>query len=329
SAKRNAVVQGALARTLARTRSTTQFVQLVEKYDARDWLDELVRVALEKPNETVGVESARLVLAWGGTPRFAALIAGRNESVSRRALTVLGRNFTPAVDSIVVGVVMDRRRAVGLRQWAVQSMGNGPAGTQRLLRLVQSKVLPEDMKPAAAGVLFSSNAAVRDSAAKYLTAQSATTRGGRTLPPIMALAARTGDPADGRVTFQRTCTACHVAQGTGIDFGPGLTEIGDKLPKAGLYMAILDPNAGVAFGYEGYVVRTRDGQQLAGYIASETDTELVLKMAGGIERRVPKRSVVERKRMDGSLMPKGLERALTEAQLVNLVEYLSTLRRAR
>lgn len=94
-------------------------------------------------------------------------------------------------------------------------------------------------------------------------------------------------------------------------------------------MAIFDPSAGVAFGYEGYVVRTRDGQQFTGYIASETDTELVLKMVGGIERRVPKNRIVERKRMDGSLMPMGLERALTEAQLVNLVEYLYTLRRAR
>lgn len=329
STRSNAVVQSALARTLASARGTTQFVQLVERYDVRDQLDELIRVALAKPSETVGVEAARLALAWGGAPRFAALIGGRDESVSRRALTVLGRNFTPAVDSIVVAVVMDRRRTVGLRQWAVQAMGNGPAGTQRLLRIVQSNGLPADLKPAAASVLFSSNAAVRDSAAKYLTPPSATTLDGKTLPSLMTLAARTGDPADGRVVFQRTCTSCHVAQGTGIDFGPGLTEIGDKLPKAGLYMAILDPSAGVAFGYEGYEVGTRDGQQLAGYIASETDNELVLKMVGGIERRVPKRSVVERKRMDGSLMPKGLERALTEAQLVNLVEYLSTLRRAR
>ena len=123
--------------------------------------------------------------------------------------------------------------------------------------------------------------------------------------------------------------ACHVAQGAGIDFGPALSEIGDKLPKAGLYMAILDPSAGVAFGYEGYDIRTRDGQQLMGYIASETDTELVVKMIGGIERRVPKSSVVERKRMESSLMPHGLERTMTEAELVHLVEYLSTLRRPR
>jgi hypothetical protein len=39
--------------------------------------------------------------------------------------------------------------------------------------------------------------------------------------------------------------------------------------------------------------------------------------------------VVERPRMDSSLMPQGLERAMTEADLVHLVEYLPSLRRPR
>ena len=323
------VVQAALQRTLAATRGSADYVALVERYDARDQVEELVRLALGKPNETAGSEAARVALMWGAGSRFAQVVHGADESSARRALAVLGRNFRPEVDSIVVGMVLDQSRAVGLRRWAVQSMGSGPAGTQRLLRLVQAGRITDDLKPAAAAVLFSSSAAVRDSAAKYLTPPPATTADGRTLPSLQALAARSGDPLAGRAVFQRTCTACHVAQGVGADFGPGLSEIGDKLPKAGLYMAILDPSAGVAFGYEGYDIRTRDGQRLMGYIASETDTEIVVKMAGGIERRIPKASIAERTRMDVSLMPQGLERGMTEAELVHLVEYLSTLRRAR
>ena len=325
----NALVQAALQRTLSATRGTAQYVTLVEKYDARDQLDELIRLALAKPNETAGSEAARLALAWGGAPRFSAYILGKDDAVARRALSVLGRNFNPQVDSIFTGVVLDSSRAVSLRRTAVQTMGNGPAGTQRLLRLVQAGRLSSDLKAAAAGVLFSSTPAIRDSAAKFLTPPAATTLDGKTLPSLQTLAGRSGDAVAGRVVFQRACAACHVAQGTGVDFGPGLTEIGDKLPKAGLYMAILDPSAGIAFGYEGYTVRTRDGQQIMGYIASETDKEIVVKMIGGIERRVPKSSVTERKRLDGSLMPHGLERGMTEAELVHLVEYLSTLRRPR
>jgi putative heme-binding domain-containing protein len=96
-----------------------------------------------------------------------------------------------------------------------------------------------------------------------------------------------------------------------------------------LYVAILDPSAGISFGYEGWTVRTKDGQTLVGMITSETDDELAMKLIGGIQRRVPKSTIADRKRMDGSLMPHGLERTMSEADLVNLVEYLSTLRRAR
>jgi putative heme-binding domain-containing protein len=322
-------VQEALRRTLAATRGTASYVELTERFDARSELDELIRLALARPNETVGAEAGRLAMSWGGAPRFAAMAHGSDDGSARRALSVLGRNFTPQADSIVVGVLLDSSRAIDLRRWAVQSMGNGPAGQQRLLSLVQAGRVRAELKPAAGSVLFSSAPAIRDSAARYLTPPPSTTLDGHALAPLGQLAARTGDAESGRAVFQRSCTACHVAQGTGNDFGPALTEIGDKLPKSGLYMAILDPSAGISFGYEGYTVRTKDGLQLVGIVSSETDDELVMKFTGGIQRRVPKSSIVERKRMDASLMPQGLERGMTEADLVHLVEYLSSLRRAR
>ena len=76
-------------------------------------------------------------------------------------------------------------------------------------------------------------------------------------------------------------------------------------------------------------MRTKDGQQLVGIVSSETDDELTMKLIGGVQRRVPKSTIVERKRMEGSLMPQGLERGMSEADLVHLVEYLSSLHRAR
>jgi len=44
---------------------------------------------------------------------------------------------------------------------------------------------------------------------------------------------------------------------------------------------------------------------------------------------VPKSTIADRKRMETSLMPQGLERTMSEADLVHLVEYLSTLHRQR
>lgn len=329
AAKDDPNVKAALARTLGATRGTTQFPLLAEKYDARDQLDELVRLALWKPNETAGADAARIALAWGGAPRFQQHVRGRDTDAARRALSVLGRNFGPSVDSIVVGTVLDSKRPLALRKWAVQSMGNAFAGQKRLLALVQAKRLPSELEPAASGVLFSAPSAIRDSAPRYLTPPRASTLDGHALPPIMTLAARSGDAALGRAVFERTCVACHVVGAAGTDFGPPLSEIGDKLPKSGLLLAILDPSAGIGFGYEGYTIRLKDGQQLIGMISSETDSELSVKLIGGVQRRVPKSSVVERRRMESSLMQQGLERGMTEAELVHLVEYLSSLRRPR
>jgi putative heme-binding domain-containing protein len=331
SAKDVPEVKAALARSLASVRGTPKFVELVERYDVRDQLDELVRLAIEKPNETAGTEAARVAIAWGGAPRLGAVATGADGDgdAARRAITVLSRNFSARVDSIVVGAVLDTSRGLELRRWAVQSLGNSYNGTQRLLALVQAGRIGAELKPAAGSVLFSAGSEVREAAAKFLTPPPSTTLDGKTLAPLLTLAARTGDATTGRAVFQRSCTSCHVAAGVGTDFGPALTEIGDKLPKSGLYLAILDPSAGISFGYEGWTVRTRDGQTLVGMLSSETDDELTMKLIGGIQRKVPKSTIAERKRMDASLMPHGLERTMSEADLVNLVEYLSTLKKGR
>jgi putative heme-binding domain-containing protein len=290
----------------------------------------LVRLAVAKPNETMGSEAARLALSWGAAPKFAALIGGPDDAAARRALAVLGRNFTPAADTMMTVVVLDSSRALDLRRSAVQSIGTGYGGWLRLIALARDKKLPKQLEPAASAALFAAaSPEIRDSAAKYLTPPPSTTLDGKTLPPLATLAARTGEAPAGRAVLERTCTACHVVGSTGTDFGPALTEIGDKLPKSGLLLAILDPSAGISFGYEGWTIRTRDGQQLVGMISSETDDEVTMKLIGGIQRRVPKNTIVERKRMDTSLMPHGLERTMSENDLVNLVEYLSTLHRQR
>ena len=65
----------------------------------------------------------------------------------------------------------------------------------------------------------------------------------------------------------------------GIDIGPGLSEIGSKLPKSELYVANVKPNAGVSFDYEGWTIHTKQGGVLAGVVAESND-ELTVRMVG-------------------------------------------------
>ncbi len=74
----------------------------------------------------------------------------------------------------------------------------------------------------------------------------------RPLPPIAELIKSRGDPQKGASIFRRDtvgCLKCRQINGEGVDFGPNLSEIGTKLAKEAIYESILDPSAGIAFGF--------------------------------------------------------------------------------
>jgi putative heme-binding domain-containing protein len=120
-----------------------------------------------------------------------------------------------------------------------------------------------------------------------------------------------------------------VVNGQGIDYGPGLSEIGDKLSRDALYKSILHPSEGISFGYEGYTVELTDGSTVTGYILSKTEDELKLRMYGGMTNTYPMSEVARVEQMEQSLMFDNLERSMTQQELVDLVEYLTTLRNAQ
>ena len=86
------------------------------------------------------------------------------------------------------------------------------------------------------------------------------------------------------------------------------------------------PDAGINFGYEGYLVETHNGRKSVGYIISQTDDLVVLKMAGGVTIEISKPDIAKITRLENSLMPSGLDRAMSEQELVDLIEYLATLK---
>src|SRR5690606_20636431 len=135
-----------------------------------------------------------------------------------------------------------------------------------------------------------------------------------------------GDPVAGKSVYTTFCASCHIADGAGIDFGPGLSDIGNKLSRSFLYSSIIYPNAGINFGYEGQNIQLKDGTQLMGYILTDSENEVTLKMMGATIRKVSKMDIEKMEPMDNSLMPEGLNKLMKEQDLVNLVAYLETLK---
>jgi len=136
-----------------------------------------------------------------------------------------------------------------------------------------------------------------------------------------------GNTAKGKEIFSMYCTVCHQVNGQGTDFGPKLSEIGTKLPKEALYAAIFEPSAGIGFGYEGFEVTLKDGSSVSGIISSKTETDLIMKLPGGTTQEFKMTQVKSIKQMADSMMPAGLQDAMNTDELVNLVEYMSSLKK--
>lgn len=112
----------------------------------------------------------------------------------------------------------------------------------------------------------------------------------------------------------------------GTEFGPGLSDIGAKLSRSALYTAILQPSAGISFNYAGESIRLDDGTVVTGIVSSETASEITLRLPGGISTRYETARVASRTPLEVSLMPEGLAQTMTEQELVDVVEYMASLR---
>ncbi|MCB9915806.1 MAG: c-type cytochrome [Planctomycetes bacterium] len=139
------------------------------------------------------------------------------------------------------------------------------------------------------------------------------------------LAARAGDATRGREVFRATCAACHKVGGEGGAIGPVLDGVGAK-GREGLLRAILTPSAGVESGYRTLVVRTTGGELLDGFLAAEDDEAIVLRRKDREDLRLPRAEIASARFDRLSLMPAGQLEALADADAVDLLSFLQSLR---
>jgi putative heme-binding domain-containing protein len=94
-------------------------------------------------------------------------------------------------------------------------------------------------------------------------------------------------------------------------------------PADQLVTAILDPNQAVEPRYIAYSATTTDGRAFAGVISSETGNSLTLKAPGGVEQTFLRHDLKELASLKRSLMPEGLEQAISPQQMADLLAYLN------
>jgi putative heme-binding domain-containing protein len=140
-----------------------------------------------------------------------------------------------------------------------------------------------------------------------------------------------GDPARGFQVFRASrdesmCIRCHTVYGVGEKVGPDLSDIGARYGREEILSSILEPSLRIAEGYRSTSLELADGRVVFGMVRQETADEIEIHDTNGELRTIDKLDVDRRGMLDTSVMPDGLWSTLSKEDLVDLLEWLTTLR---
>lgn len=139
---------------------------------------------------------------------------------------------------------------------------------------------------------------------------------------FLPLLAKSGDAKEGKLHFKKHCAVCHTHSGEGQKVGPDLTGMAVH-PKHELLVHLLDPSRSVEGNYRLYQVVLEDGKVMNGLLASETKTSLEIFDAEGKKHVLQRDNVAQLIATPKSLMPDGFEKQLKEAEIIDLLEFLT------
>ncbi|MBY5958661.1 HEAT repeat domain-containing protein [Membranicola marinus] len=136
-----------------------------------------------------------------------------------------------------------------------------------------------------------------------------------------------GDVGRGRDLFfgKAICSTCHAIGQDGDDFGPDLTNIGAIRSKHDLLEAIAFPSVSFAREYETYVIKTAERTYTGVLKESLAEDVVVVKTAPGQEIRIAREDILSMEPGDLSLMPPGLDQALSNQELSDLIAFMEAL----
>ncbi len=140
-----------------------------------------------------------------------------------------------------------------------------------------------------------------------------------------------GDASTGETIFwnKGACGACHRVGIKGSSVGPDLTRVGRQRSFEYLKTSLLKPNADVTSGYATVTVETRDGRKIVGVERGYDNFSAQFVDLSGKYYSFERDDVVSMKREPRSLMPATYAQLFTQAEIVDLLAYLSSLRGVR
>ena len=263
----------------------------------------------------------------GNTDAFAALLSDDNAPIRLRqvAADALGGMGRPEAARVLIQHYA--RMPADLKPMAVNALTRTAASAGVLLDAVKAKTIPvSDLNANHARQIAALN---NPDLAQRLTAVWGKVKTERD-PERAKLVekyreivnAGKGDPLAGWAVFDAQCGQCHTIYGRGGQVGPDITGVGrDDLTA--VLTNLLDPNLVIGNPYFVHVARRKNGTVFSGLLVEQSDERIVLKDQTRTES-IPKSELDRLVVQEISMMPEGLEQAMTEQQFRDLVAFLLT-----
>jgi putative heme-binding domain-containing protein len=143
---------------------------------------------------------------------------------------------------------------------------------------------------------------------------------------VSEISATEGNFDDGRVQFYQNCIVCHSAGEGGGEFGPSLANIDRKFDRTELLNAIIDPDASMNFGYEPWLITTKDGEATFGRLLTNGEI-VVIKDPYGDRHIFNDENIEQKLRLRTSIMPDPADLNLSDQDLADITRYLMDMNR--
>ena len=308
----------------------SMFVELAHRFGNEERDKKLMRLALEKSEDRLGASAMATLMKRQklGTVQYALQQA--DEEQFEKYVNSLIRCGRKQGGHVLAGYMDRKENPMDRRIVAVRALGKTNSGAGDLLWRVQNKKYDLELEPVIAATLHSVPwGYIRDATEKYFPRPPS--KNAKPIPAITELVARKGDVENGLAVYKGvgTCAKCHVVNGEGIEIGPNLSEIGDKLSRESMFESILYPSAGISHNYENWMVATEEGELISGLLLTKTESVTTIKDVNGVVHNINADDIEEQKRLKLSLMPADLVKEMSEQDLVDLVDYLMTLKKAK
>ncbi len=324
----SAVAMYALENVLRSLEGTRGYLDFVLKFNLTSESPRLLELGIKQAGNDLGRSAVRALFQFNAEKLILNVLEGSDSAKIKSIILALGGVGTSKSVNLIQSVAFSDQFPVEVRKYAASRLGRSSEGEQRVLQLLRSKSVPDELIPdvvnSVSGAWMKS---IRTEAQSYLPKKVEKPEEVKVLPTVSSLASFKGIPSKGKLVFASQCAVCHKVNNDGFDFGPKLTEIGSKYDRDGMLKAIVQPNEGISFGYEGWTLQMKDGSSLTGIISSKTETDIDLKYPGGAVQRIKTADVKSMQQLKQSMMPEGLHEAMGNQELSDLLAYLLELKK--